>query len=80
MQLNLFIGLRGCLSQPAWQKALFVINIYTNGLPVSHLSLLYGDSPLQIEWLGLSLLWWPTATRWAVAVLAAPGLRQQCAR
>lgn len=40
----LFIQLLGCLSQPAWQKAVFVINICTYGPAVSHLSLLYGDS------------------------------------
>lgn len=67
--MNSFIGLRGCLSQPAWQKAVFVINTCTNGLPVSHLSLSYRDSLLQIRW-----LWWPTATQWAAAVVPAPGL------
>lgn len=46
---------------PAWQKAVFVINICTNGLTVSHLSLLYGYS-LFCSWQGLSLMLWLTAS------------------
>lgn len=46
---------------PAWQKAEFVINICTNGLTVSHLSLLYGHS-FSSSWQDLPLILWLRAS------------------